>query len=423
MWVNQPTGGSSTNEENAGPNSSNVLAKDYRTNCNISRTYTPGTSQNPNSSTTWATHPAFTWQYTKEANGFDKTIELNGLWVGKYETTGTRTFPTVKPNQHANISEPIGNFYTAAKHIGVYDPNNVGGNNVTGTDGTTLSASDNWNSLHNLNTATSHMLKNSEWGAITYLAHSAYGAGINDSYTRKTNVNKNGAYPDGSADADDTSSRYGITGCGPVSAGSTDYYPNNGNVPAGTPLDENTIESPTACSTNTDYAYNGNLGVLASTTNNVYGVYDTSGGATEYVVGSTTSDPTKTSGGSANMTISAVQPYANLYVTSPQGPFNSKPSWSADSRPELYNNDVCTFETCGGSATYEINVLQSISNYRQSWGNSHPGFVNSGNNSWFDRGSYSNNDISSPFYHGYNSNNGRLIIGSRSALLVQSAGE
>ena len=58
----------------------------------------------------------------------------------------------------------------------------------------------------------------------TYLAHSKYGAGINTSYTRDTNVNKNGAYPSSSADADGTSSHYGITGCGPVSAGSTSNY-------------------------------------------------------------------------------------------------------------------------------------------------------------------------------------------------------
>ena len=133
------------------------------------------------------------------------------------------------------------------------------------------------------------MLKNSEWGAITYLAHSKYGAGINTSYTQKSNVSKNGAYPSSSADADGTSSQYGITGCGPVSAGSTSNYTD------GTPLSADVIESPTACSQDLTRAYNGSLGVLSSTTNTIYGVYGLSGGASEYVMGNRTTSTTETS--------------------------------------------------------------------------------------------------------------------------------
>ena len=45
---------------------------DYRTS-GISRTYVANSDN-----TTWATNPAFTWGDT----------ELNGIWVGKFETTG-----------------------------------------------------------------------------------------------------------------------------------------------------------------------------------------------------------------------------------------------------------------------------------------------------------------------------------------------
>ena len=48
----------------------------------------------------WATHPAFTWTYTKEVNGFDQTVEFNGFWIGKFETTGTESSPTVLPNEY-----------------------------------------------------------------------------------------------------------------------------------------------------------------------------------------------------------------------------------------------------------------------------------------------------------------------------------
>src|SRR5690606_28012293 len=44
---------------------------------------------NGSSNGTWLTHPAFTF--------WDE--ELNGLWVGKFETTGTSEIPTIKPGE------------------------------------------------------------------------------------------------------------------------------------------------------------------------------------------------------------------------------------------------------------------------------------------------------------------------------------
>ena len=410
IWVNQPSGDHSTNNSNAGPNSSNVLAKDYRTGCwPNNRTYIANSSN-----TTWATNPAFSWG--TEETGY---TELNGIWVGKYETTGTRTAPTVKPNQHANTSEYIGEFYSAARSIGYPDPNNVGGG--ARTDDTTSGLTQN---SHHLSKATSHMLKNSEWGAITYLAHSKYGAGINTSYTRDTNVNKNGAYPSSSADADGTSSRYGITGCGPVSAGSTSNYTD------GTPLSADVIESPTACSTDPELgpkrAYNGELGVLSSTTNTIYGVYGLSGGASEYVMGNRTTSTAETSTAPSwpeVFTTPAKEPYVDLYVATPNGPFGANPSWSSSKSTEyLYNYDVCTFETCGGTATYETTTVQSVSSYYQSWGGSASDFVGS-SIPWFDRGSTSNGSYASPFYAYYNSGYNNPNYGSRAALLALPDGQ
>ena len=94
--------------------------------------------------------------------------------TAKFETTGTRTAPTVKPNQHANVSEYIGEFYSVAKSIGQPDSNNQhgGANNDDTTNGLTQNS-------HNLAISTSHMLKNSEWGAVAYLSASKYGAGVN----------------------------------------------------------------------------------------------------------------------------------------------------------------------------------------------------------------------------------------------------
>ena len=385
---------------------------DYR-NSGINRTYVANSNN-----TTWATNPAFTWGDT----------ELNGIWVGKYETTGKISAPTVKPNQHTNISEYIGNFYLAAKSIGKEDKCNVGGgsSSTPTTDRPTLEDDLTQNS-HNLQTTKSHMLKNSEWGAITYLAHSKYGAGINTSYTRDTNVNKNGAYPSSSADADGTSSRYGITGCGPVSAGSTSNYTN------GTALSADVIESPTACSQDLTRAYNGSLGVLSSTTNSgtsdkgegVYGVYGLSGGAGEYVMGNkTTSDTQTTTTSTTYFKTPATEPYVDLYKSS--SGFGTNPQWpvgdSGNSSEWYYNYDVCTFETCGGTATYETTTVQSVSSNGQSWGGAYSYFVLSGY-PWFSRGSNSNGSYASPFYTYYSNGYNSTSVGSRAALLALPAGQ
>ena len=380
--------------------------KDYRTSNSSHRTYSPGTASNPNSNTTWATHPAFSWGDT----------ELNGIWVGKFETTGKITAPTVKPNQHANISEYIGNFYLAAKSIGKEDKCNVGGgsSSISPTTGRPTLEDDLIQNSHNLQTTKSHMLKNSEWGAITYLAHSKYGAGINTSYTRKSNVSHNGARPSSSADADGTSSRYGITGCGPVSAGSTSYYDE------GTPLSADVIESTTACSTDITKAYNGSTGVLASTTNTIYGIYDTVGGASEYVMGNRTTNATQTTSSSRYyFKTPAKSPYVDLYTATPNGLFGTKPSWSgAKDREEYwYNYAVCTFETCGGTATYETTTVQSVYRYYQSWGGTFSYFVSS-SSPWFHRGGDSSDSYESPFYTSGNNGDYDVFFGSRVALLA-----
>ena len=363
--------------------------KDYRTGCGIDNTYVTNSD-----SSVWATHPAFSWDST----------ELNGIWVGKYEMTGTIISPTVKPNQHANVSEYIGELYTAAKSIGVSDPGNTGGSTVYGVT----------QNSHKLATATSHMIKNSEWGAITYLAHSRYGAGINTSRTHSTNIDKNGAHPNSGADADGDSSSYGITGCGPASAGSTDSYTD------GTLLSTYLIESSTACSRDASKAYNGSLGVLSSTTNTVYGIYGLSGGASEYVAGNRTSSNSQSSGSTTYMMRPAQQPYADLYKSSDG--FGSKPSWSKGTSENSYNYDVCTFETCGGTATYEVTTAQSVNDGYLSWGGTYSNFAILGN-PWFDRGGSSDSPYSSPFYTVYLNGISYDVSGTRAVLLANGGGD
>lgn len=86
--------------------------------------------------------------------------------------------------------------------------------------------------------ADSHVIKNIEWGAIAYLKQSKYGLGNVD-----IGLNNSSTY---------------ITGCGAATGSATS----------------------TECNT-----YDTETGMLASTTGNIYGVYDMSGGMIEYVMG------------------------------------------------------------------------------------------------------------------------------------------
>ena len=381
----------------------NILAKDYRTQCSFTTRLYNNIGSNTSSSS-WATHPAFTFGST----------ELNGLWIGKFETTGTVTNPTVKPNQHANIYERIGKFYTMARSIGTgtYDPTNNGGNTISGIT----------QNSHNLNKATSHMLKNSEWGAIAYLASSKYGAGTN-------NVSINSAKPSESADADIaslSSSVYGITGCGPNNIDrSTTAYSSVTTSTGGTvglpALSSSHIEDPLACG-DVDHSYIGNIGQLASTTNNVYGIYDMSGGASEYVMGNLTGYDDQSESDSTSTRNPIKPPYVDLYKESLGFDYSSSgdtnPAWSYSTSAQYYNNDVCTWDICGGHALHETKQYQSVSSYRQSWGDDYSNFAFS-DYRWFHRGGDANGGSSAGlFYPGSSGGDRKDSVGFRSVLLA-----
>ena len=148
----------------------------------------------------WYTHPAFTM-----INASGNKTELKGIWVGKFEVSGSTTAPRVKPGVSSLRSITVANMYNTGK----------------------LFRSTDYITSNGINQSDSHMMKNIEWGAVAYLKQSNYGLGI-------TGITIN-----------DNSSFY--TGGG----------------------------SGTSYKTNTEQ----------STSGNITGVYDMSGGAFEYVMG------------------------------------------------------------------------------------------------------------------------------------------
>ena len=188
--------------------------------------------------------------YTNEAFDFPETDtntpkKRGGIWVSKFEPTGTVSSctntscdvssVTVKPGIASIRSKKVSNFYFMSRSM---QENNA----------STYGFDENNGDLH--------MMKNDEWGAVAYLSQSRYGKYGNSEYT---------------------------------GANKEVYINNDSNYITG-----HSGGSPSASSSAISYVYNdmtnlesgkGQAGPGASTTGNITGIYDMSGGAYEYVMG------------------------------------------------------------------------------------------------------------------------------------------
>lgn len=178
----------------------------------------------------WYTHPAFTFG----------SKELEGIWVGKFETTGSETQPTILPNMVALTNQSVLQQFDTSKIFSSY----VNSKNVD-----------------------SHMMKNTEWGSVAYLSQSKYG---------RCNLECNEIYQNNSM---------GITGRskGAVALGEGEednhYLTTFGNYT----YDDRVVDN----NGNVLEYVDNNLGSRASTTGNITGIYDMSGGSNEYAMGTT----------------------------------------------------------------------------------------------------------------------------------------
>ena len=176
--------------------------------------------------------------YTPDAFTFGDE-ELSGIWVGKFETSSSNASLEYGGGNTTELDPMIKPNITSWRMINVSNAFNV-----------SLKMNDNGNRYGFSSNVDTHMMKNSEWGAVAYLSQSKYGKLGNTDFTgsnKEVYQNKSNEY---------------ITGCsyGTPSNGNTDY----------------------GC----QYQYNVEInGTGASTTGNIYAVYDMSGGAWEYVMG------------------------------------------------------------------------------------------------------------------------------------------
>ena len=198
---------------------------------------------------TWLTHPAFT------------TLDVNGIWVGKFESGYNGATTTAAAQQNV-----------ADKTKLIIKPNVYSWRNIT--VGNAFKTSYEYN-----RDLDSHMMKNTEWGAVAYLSHSEYGNLGETGNGFSLRINNNSAY---------------ITGYSGVEEPTVGYN-------KGTSREGNRVES-TAIGADGTYTVNylNTNSVVSSTTGNYSGVYDMSGGAWEYVMGYTTG--ASTVGGASTIT-------------------------------------------------------------------------------------------------------------------------
>ena len=118
------------------------------------------------------------------------------------------------------------------------------------------------------NTANSHLMKNSEWGAVAYLSKSQYGQNTEEIKVNNANLLSGNRKRTSTSGKSGVDSVYGVTGC-------TSNETSKGSITT-------TIEAINGVSKNTGnangiYVWNQKTGQNASTTGTIYGIYDISG--------------------------------------------------------------------------------------------------------------------------------------------------
>ena len=181
----------------------------------------------------------------------------------------------------------------------------------------------NMNNLYEIN-GNSHMIKNMEWGAVAYLSHSKYGT-CTDGECTEVSINSNSSYYTG--------------------GGTSNAYKTN---------------------------------VAQSTTGNIYGVYDMSGGAYEYVMGNMVDTSGNFYSSDTGFSIKPILKYYDIY--------------SYDTNQLTHGRGKL------GDATKE--TLKIFENSSGGWYNDQP-YLPYSNVPWFMRGGYyANGTVAGIFFFG-----------------------
>ena len=203
-----------------------------------------------NNSSTY-THPAFTF-------GDD---ELTGFWFGKFENS-------IDENNNIIIKPDVLSWDKAAISIAFeYSRKMELQNNIYGFSSSATLYNDTGELTGDTNNFDTHMIKNMEWGAVAYLTQSKYGR-CTDGTCSEIYIN-NSARQEGDTRYDTYTGRSGGTVGGGVSYKVYGTYSYDDYVISDSNTKGEKVEG---------------RGVGASTTGNIYGIYDMSGGLWDRVM-------------------------------------------------------------------------------------------------------------------------------------------
>ena len=236
---------------------------------------------------------------------FNYGQEVSGIWVAKFEASPEGATTSTSNSEYNGTGKKL------QVKPGVSSWRSITISNI-------YDVCKNYNSALN-----SHMMKNDEWGAVAYLSKSKYGKQNEEVW-----INNSSSYITGSA----------------------------GNI------------ASAVSNAGTTNDYTSTQGVKASTTGTVYGVYDMSGGAWEYVAG-------YVNNGHGNLTN-----YGSSLVNGDAKTKNVYSKASSDSYENNYNANSSKY----GDAVYETSTSGSGST---SWYGDYSDFPNAGG-PFFQRGGH-----------------------------------
>ena len=237
-------------------------------------------------------HPAFKDESSTgyENGGWNK--ELTGIWVAKFEAGYATSNGNSAPKKASSVNYSQDLVWANSAETGSGSDGSVSARNwIDGVYGSTTTAikyptfqglaySMNYinhndafsisraltesGNIYGLSSSStdSHLMKNSEWGAVAYLAQSKYGLNGTNIYINNVNLHSSTG----------AQSVYAITGCAAATA-DADQVTTEMNT---------TTKRPKATNV---YTWTQKSGTKASTTGTIYGIYDMSGGTWERTAG------------------------------------------------------------------------------------------------------------------------------------------
>ena len=351
----------------------------------------------------YTVHPAFTNESSIDyANGGWKK-ELTGIWVSKFEAgfVDKSTFDADKEKYSSSVYYTQTNVFTslnkkedARNYLnGIYGSNatkityptfqgeKYSMNYINHSDAFSISrALTEENNVYGLKSSStdSHLIKNSEWGAVAYLGQSKYG--LNTTNIRINNVNVN----------DYNNHVYAMTGYAARTEKEGDKgYAEKGNA----------------------YVWNQLDGTAASCTGTIYGIYDMSGGTWERSAAIVNNGNSRLNEYGSSIMNALNNGKSTEYVTLYHKGENSKQSIDDASNSNYAANTKIYGDAIHETSTAGVGQTSWYSDYSYFAGLNYPFFVRSGH--------YRHTSSAGLFYFERDAGNGHYGGGFRSVLVTQ----